>query len=267
MEVSRSERVITVCQRKYCLDLLKDYGMTNAKSISTPMDYTTHISKHSRTPLAATLEYRRLIGRLLYLTNSRLEICFAVAKLCQFLDCATDKHFEAGLRILKYLKGAPDSDWSSCLDSRRSISGYCFFLGSSIISWKSKKQNTVAASSCEAEYRALASATREAQWLTYMLKELHINQERAVMVYCDSQSALHIAANPVFHEMTKHIEVDCHIARDKWQEGVTKLMPIASVHQTTDILTKALSPNPFRSCHSKLGLIDLDNPSLRRGIT
>ncbi|XP_025628044.1 secreted RxLR effector protein 161-like [Arachis hypogaea] len=171
-----------------------DYGMLAAKPISTPMDYTTHLSKDSGTPLASTSEYRRIVGRLLYLTNTRPEICYAVSRLSQFLDCAIDKHFQAALRVLRYLKGAPamglffssitdltlsefsNSDWGTCLDSRRSITGYCFFLGTSIISWKRKRQDTVAASSYEAEYRALASATREAQWLRYMMKELQIDQ-------------------------------------------------------------------------------------------
>ncbi|MED6131213.1 hypothetical protein PIB30_117115 [Stylosanthes scabra] len=157
MEVSRSKRAIAICQRKYCLDLLKDYGMDNAKPASTPMEYTTPLSKNSGTPLSSNSEYRRIIGRLLYLTNTKPEICYAVGKLSQFLDCATDKHFEAALRVLRYLKGVPakglffsaatdltlsgfsDSDWGTCPDSRKSITGYCFFLGTYIVSWKSKK--------------------------------------------------------------------------------------------------------------------------------
>ncbi|XP_016195996.1 uncharacterized protein LOC107637059 [Arachis ipaensis] len=285
MKIARSRKGIAVCQRKHCLDLLQDYGMLDAKPASTPMDYTTHLSKKFGTLLASNSEYRRIIGRLLYLTNTKSEIAYAVSKLSQFLDCATDKNFEAALRVLKYLKGAlakglffsattdftpsgfSDSDWATCSDSRRSVTGHCFFLGTSIISWKSKKQDTVAASSCEAEYRALASATKDAQWLAYMMKELQIEQQKLIVIYCDSQSALHIAVNPVYHERTKHIEVDCHIARDKWQEGVTKLLPIASSEQTADILTKALAPSMFKSCESKLGLMDIHSPSLRGGVT
>ncbi|XP_016204551.1 uncharacterized protein LOC107645053 [Arachis ipaensis] len=165
------------------------------------MDYTVPLSKNSGTPLSSTSEYRKLVGKLLYLTNTRPEIGYAVGKLSQFLDCPTDKHFEAAIRVLRYLKGAPalglmfsahsdlepagysDSDWGTCSDSKRSISGYCFFLGTSIVSWKSKKQNTVASSSCEAKYRILAMATREAQWLTYILQDLKVKLEKPIAIY------------------------------------------------------------------------------------
>ncbi|XP_052117781.1 uncharacterized protein LOC127747676 [Arachis duranensis] len=161
-------------------------------------------------------EYRRLVGRLLYLTNTRPDIGYAVGRLSQFLECATDKHFEAAIRVLKYLKNEPalrlmfssqtdleptgfsDSDW-----------------GTAIVSWKSKKRNIVAMSLCEVEYRALAMATREAQWITYILEDMQVKLDKSIAVYCDSQSALHIAANLVFHERTKHIDMDCHVVKDK----------------------------------------------------
>ncbi|XP_016191472.1 uncharacterized protein LOC107632288 [Arachis ipaensis] len=198
------------------------------------MDYTSKLTKNTGTSLSSTSEYRRLIGRLLYLTNTRPDICYAVEKLSQFLECATDKHFEAAIRILRYLKNElvlglffssqtdlepidfSDSDWGTCSDTRRSVSGHCLFIGTSIVSWKSKKSSTVAVSSCEAEYRALAMATREAQWITYILEDLQVKLQKPIAMYCDSQSTLHIATNPIFHERTKHIEIDCHVVRDKW---------------------------------------------------
>lgn len=91
------------------------------------------------------------------------------------------------------------ADWGGCPDSRKSISGYCFFLGESLVSWKSKKQQTVARSSSEAEYRALAAATCELQWLSYLMSDLKVECLKQPVLYCDNQSALYIAANPVFH--------------------------------------------------------------------
>ncbi|XP_072074043.1 uncharacterized protein [Arachis hypogaea] len=186
-EFARSKRGITMYQRKYCLDLLEEYGMLGSRSCSTPMDYISHLSKEFGDPMPNASEYRRLLGRLLYLTNTRPEISFVVGKLSEFLDCPTNKRFQAALRVLKYLKSAPaqgllfktksdlqltgfsDSDWATCPDTRRSISGYCFFLGTTLITWKSKKQVTVACSFAEAEYRALAASTCEAQWIVFIL--------------------------------------------------------------------------------------------------
>ncbi|XP_016206324.1 uncharacterized protein LOC107646670 [Arachis ipaensis] len=201
-----------------------------------------------------------------------------VGKLSQFLDCATDDHYKAALHVLRYIKKSPskglffssnndlkltgyiDSDWATCSDTRRSITGYCFFLGSLLVSWKSKKQTTVACSPSEAEYRAMAQATREGQWLLYLLNDYHVSHPYPINLYCDNQSALYIAANPIFHERTKHIEVDCHIVREKSQAGVLKLLPIKSAHQTANLLTKALSPGVFEPLLFKLGMLDLHAP-------
>ena len=104
---------------------------------------------------------------------------------------------------------------AGCIDTRRSITGYVIYLGNSLISWKSKKQATVSSSSSEAEYQALASATCELQWLTFLLEEFKILFQQPVVLYCDNKFAHHIAANLAFHERTKHIEIECHLVREK----------------------------------------------------
>ena len=98
-----------------------------------------------------------------------------------------------------------DSDWAGCYDTRVSTSGFCFMLGSSCISWLSKKQPTVATSSCEAEYRAAFTATVECVWLRRLMVDLGVGQPSATTIYTDSQSALAVARNLVFHARTKHI--------------------------------------------------------------
>jgi hypothetical protein len=119
---------------------------------------------------------------------------------------------------------------------------------------------TVSRSSSEAEYRALASAACELQWLLYLLRDLHVTCRKPPVLFCDNQSALHIAANPVFHERTKHLDIDCHIVREKLQAGVLKLLPVNSKDQLADFFTKPLLPQPFGILLSKLGLLDLYQP-------
>ena len=103
------------------------------------------------------------------------------------------------------LLGFTDANWAVCVDTRKCITGLCFFLGSSLVSWRTKKQSIVSRSSSEAEYKALSAATYEMQWLIYLLKDFKINDAKLPVLYCHNQSALHIATNPVFHERTRHL--------------------------------------------------------------
>jgi hypothetical protein len=218
--------------------LLSDSGFLGTKPVSTPSDPSTKLHNDAGQPYPDIPSYRRLIGRLLYLTTTRPDITFITQQLSQFLAKPTITHYHAATRVLRYLKNNPgrglffprnsslhlsgfsDADWAGCVDTRRSISGQCFFLGKSLISWRTKKQLTVSRSSSEAEYRALAAATCELQWILYLLRDLHVPCAKTLVLYCDNLSAIHIAANPVFHERTKHLEIDCHLVREKLQAGL-----------------------------------------------
>ncbi|XP_019189152.1 PREDICTED: uncharacterized protein LOC109183502 [Ipomoea nil] len=188
LEVARQKKGIVVCQRKYALELLDDTGYTNAKPVHSPTVPSHKLSKNEGEPLEDNSQYRRIVGKLIYLTITRPDISFATQQLSQFLDKPTHLHMQAAHRVLRYIKAAPGqglffpttsdlqlkafffySDWGACIDTRKSVTGFCVFLGEALISWKSKKQATVSKSSSEAEYRALAATTCEVQWLTFLL--------------------------------------------------------------------------------------------------
>lgn len=136
--------------------------------------------------------YRRLVEKLLYMCNTRPNICFAVTKLCQFSSAPQEVHLQDAHKILRYLKGSigkglfyssdpdlflkgfTDADWTVCPETRKSVTGYCMLIGDALISWKSKKQAIISCSFAESEYRAMASRTKELIWIAQFMKDLRL---------------------------------------------------------------------------------------------
>ena len=197
LEITHSTDGLYVTQAKYASDLLSRAGLTDSKTVDTPVELNAHLTPSGGKPLSNPSLYRRLVGSLVYLTVTRPDISYAVHQVSQYLSAPRSTHYAAVLRILRYLKGTlfhglfysaqsplvlrafSDADWAGDPTDRRSTTGYCFLLGSSLISWRSKKQTFVARSSTEAEYRALADTTSELLWLRWLLKDLGVSTSSA----------------------------------------------------------------------------------------
>lgn len=189
----------------------------------------------------------------------------------------------AAYKMVKYIKATPgqglffpsnsflqlkafcDSDWGGCQESRRSLTEYCIMLGNSLVSWKCKKQHVVSRSSTEAEYCTMADTCFEVVWLVNLLWALQSPTPLPISFSCDNKSAIYIASNPVFHERTKYIELDCYFVREKLQEGLISPCHISTNVQPADMFTKTLSSCQLISLQSKLGVSNLFAPPNLRG--
>ncbi|TYK14661.1 Retrovirus-related Pol polyprotein from transposon TNT 1-94 [Cucumis melo var. makuwa] len=245
LEVFRRSDGYLLSQAKYASDLLARSGITDSNTASTP---------------------------LIYLTVTRPDIAYAVHIVSQFMAAPRTIHFTAVLRILCYVKGTlghglqfssqsslvlsgySDADWAGDPTDRRSTTGYCFYLGDSLLSWRSKKQSVVSRSSTESEYRALADATVELLWLRGLLVDMGVPQQGPTLLHCDNRSAIQIAHNDVFHERTKHIENDCHFIRHHLLSHTLLLQFVSTTEQPADIFIKALPSTRFNQIRTKLKL-------------
>ncbi|GJX84593.1 hypothetical protein Tco_0335367 [Tanacetum coccineum] len=192
-----------------------------------------------------------------------------------FMHVPLKSHLRSAFKILRYLKGSPglgihitrefgmflkaysDAVWAKCIVIRKSVTGYCVFMNNILVFWKSKKQNTLSKSSTEAEYGALASVTSEVIWILKILKDLHCENILLISLYCDSNSAIKIAANPMFHERTKHLEINLHFVREKILNGVVKTVKVDSANQIADIFTKGLDTVQHDKLIKELGMFNL----------
>jgi hypothetical protein len=223
MLVQHTGSGLFLSQRRYMLEILGRVGMTDYKPCTTPVDVNPKLSADGP-PASDPTDFRSLAGALQYLTFTRPDISYAVQQVCLHMHDPREPHLDALKRILRYVRGTlhmgllvrpsaalemvvySDADWAGCPDTRKSTSGYAVFLGDNLVSWSSKRQNTVSRSSAEAEYRAVANAVAEASWLRQLLSELHSPLRKTTLVYCDNISAVYMSSNPVQHQRTKHVD-------------------------------------------------------------
>lgn len=210
MEIIQDPYDIFLCQEKYAKDLLKRFHMSNCNPASTPMNTNERLVLDDGLEKADEKEFRSIVGGLIYLTHSRLDIMFAVSLISRFMHKPSRQHMGAAKRVLRYIRGTlsfglryqkvsncklisyTDSDWAGCAYDRKSTSGYAHSLGSGVISWASKKQQTIALSSSEAEYMAATSAACQTVWLRRILADLKEKQDEATIMFCDNKSTIAI---------------------------------------------------------------------------
>ncbi|MCO5567226.1 hypothetical protein L7F22_020915 [Adiantum nelumboides] len=201
---------------------------------------------------------------------TRPDIAFAVGVVSRYMLDPGKKHWEAVKGILRYLKatknmcicygsqelsvmGYTDSDYAGDLDNRRSTSGYVFTMAGGAISWRSRLQTCVTQSTTEAEYVAASEACKEAIWLGQLVTDLGIKEETP-MLHCDSQSAIQLARNPVYHSKTKHVNVKYHFIREMVEDKQVQLVKVHTTDNPTDLLTKGLPGESFAHCRKLLGV-------------
>lgn len=273
IEFEIGKDTISMSQSNFISTILERFGMTNCKPRATPIEMKP--LKGDETPLNANelTRYRQMVGALIYLmVATRPDLSYAVTKLSQYMSNALQLHMTMAKHVLRYLKGTIheklsfmksnepfsitgfcDSDWANSED-RKSVTGYAFKLSKngSLISWKSKKQPTVALSSCEAEYMSLTSATQEGKYLCSLLNEILNCKLSPFTIFCDNQGAIALAKNPINHQRSKHIDIRYHFVRDEVVKKKLTILYVPSVDNIADIFTKALSKVKFETFKASL---------------
>jgi hypothetical protein len=231
LQIKQLKEGAFVCQSKYVRDNLKKFGMEDAKPIKTPMATNGHLDlEEGGKPVDLKL-YRSMIDSLLYLTASRTDIMFSVCLCARFQAAPKECHLTAIKGIMRYLKYSPniglwypkgaqfelagflDSDYAGCKVDRKSTSGGCLLLRWSLVSWSSKKQNSVALSIAEAEYISAGSVCAQLLWMKQTLLDYGV-KFKEIPLLCDNESAFKIANNPIQHSRTKHIDIRHHFLID-----------------------------------------------------
>ncbi|KAJ9552589.1 hypothetical protein OSB04_016634 [Centaurea solstitialis] len=259
--IKQSKKGIFISQGKYVRDMLKKFDLTTCSEMKTPMAPPLKLDKDSNGKSVDVSTYRGMIGSLLYLTASRPDIMYATCLctstnmfFCHGFEIHADpkeSHLKAVKRIFRYLKGTPNLGLWLQIRSKKHH-WWCHLLGGKLVSWTSKKQNSVSTSTDEAEYVAAGSCC--AQLLDYGF------QLSKIPIYCNNTSAIAIAIanNPVLHSKTKHINIRYHFIRDHVMNGDVELHFIPTEYQLADLFTKPLDEKRFNQLISELGMLNPD---------
>jgi uncharacterized OB-fold protein len=250
--------------------------MQECSPVSTPLATGCRLVKGSKDVSNMNNKlYQAIVGSLMYaMLCTRPDLAYPIQQLSQFNSDPTNAHFQAAKRALRYLQGSQakrliyskcngeimkpiqaycDADHAADSD-RKSISGYVFTLAGSAISWQAKKQTTVAQSTVEAEYAAMAHAAKEMIWLQYLLKDLGMSKYSPTILFCDNQGAISLAKNPTHHAKTKHVDVQLHFIRDHIDKGTIDVKYCPTDDMLADIMTKGLARERHEMLVKRMGI-------------
>ncbi|GJR58078.1 retrovirus-related pol polyprotein from transposon TNT 1-94 [Tanacetum coccineum] len=271
LQIHQSPRGIFINQAKYTLEILNKHGMEKGQSIGTPMATKPKLDSDLSGESIDQTNYHSKIRSLVYLTSSRPDIVQAVCYCARYQARPTEKHLKEVKWIFRYLRGTinmglwypkgsgfeltafSDADHAGCVDTRKNTSGGIQFLGDKLVSWMSKKQNSTAMSSAEAEYMALSASCAQVMWMRTQLQDYGFNYNK-IPLYCDSQSAIAISCNPVQHSRTKHIHTRYHFIKEQVENGIIELYFVRTEYQLADMFTKALSEDRFQYLVRRIGM-------------
>lgn len=280
IEWDRPNKAVYLSQAPVIDRLIMQFGQKSANPLSLPMEPGLKLRRTDYSKLTqkerddiARIPYRRLVGGLIWpAISSRPDIQYAVQQLSQYFDSYSLMHWNAAIRVVRYLKGTrdlrlrlggmspislagfTDSDWANCLDTRRSVGGYAWSLGSGVISWASQKQKTVAASSCEAEYMAAFEAVQEYVWLRTLLREIGYGTNEATTIMCDNNVAINLSEDLMLHSRVKHVDIKYHFLRERVASEEIVMRYINTKDNIADLFTKPLSLPRFSRLCRILGL-------------
>jgi transposase InsO family protein len=274
-------KTISISQSAFIDRILDKFRQTDSHPCQTLMVAGLNLIRPNKSqPVAPHITewmqrtpYRELVGSLNYLAvATRPDIAFAVGRLASFLDCYREEHWNAAIRVLRYVKGTrtlcltlggdhplnlfsyADSDYANDPDTSRSISGYCYSLGAGMISWSSKKQRITADSSCYSEYIALHHAGKELIFLRELLEGLDHPSFTSTPLHCDNDAACLLTGDHSNHGNVKHIRVKYHTIHDIVDEGLSHIIRISTHDNVADIFTKSLAKDSFERFRDGLGL-------------
>ena len=276
LQIRQQRNGIFISQEKYLKDVLRKFGMQDCKGVKIPMPTNGHLCTDENGIDFDQKVYRSMIGSLLYLCASRPDIMLSVCMCARFQATPKESHHKAVKHILRYLAHTPtlglwypkgsafdligysDSDYAGDRVDRKSTSGTCHFLGRSLVCWSSKKQNCVSLSTAEAEYIAAGSCCAQLLWMKQTLKDYGVNMKN-VPLFCDNESAIKIAHNPVQHSKTKHIQIRHHFLRDHVLKGDISIEHVKTEEQLADIFTKPLDEKRFSKLRCELNILESSN--------